>query len=65
VSAAHSRAGFDRARERGADGRYVLIPGAFHGVAVRRPGGRLLALPKADRWAELVEEELRRFAGTG
>jgi dienelactone hydrolase len=65
VSAAHSRAGFDRARERGADGRYVLIPGAFHGVAVRTPGGRLLALPKADRWAELVEEELRRFAGTG
>jgi alpha-beta hydrolase superfamily lysophospholipase len=65
VSAAHSRAGFDRARERGADGRYVLIPGAFHGVAVRMPGGRLLALPKADRWAELVEEELRRFAGTG
>jgi hypothetical protein len=34
-------------------------------VAVRTPGGRLLALPKADRWAELVEEELRRFAGTG
>jgi pimeloyl-ACP methyl ester carboxylesterase len=64
VSAAHSRAGFDRARERGADGRYVLIPGAFHGVAVRAPGGRLLALPKADRWADLVEEELRRFAGT-
>jgi pimeloyl-ACP methyl ester carboxylesterase len=64
VSAAHSRAGFDRARERGADGRYVLIPGAFHGVAVRAPGGRLLALPKANRWAELVEEELRRFAAT-
>jgi pimeloyl-ACP methyl ester carboxylesterase len=65
VSASHSRAGFDRARERGADGRYVLIPGAFHGVAVRLPGGRLLALPKAGRWAELVEEELRRFSGNG
>jgi pimeloyl-ACP methyl ester carboxylesterase len=64
VSAAHSRAGFDRARERGADGRYVLIPGAFHGVALRTPGGRLLALPKADRWANLVEEELRRFGAT-
>jgi dienelactone hydrolase len=65
VSPSHSRAGFDRARERGADGRYVIIPGAFHGVAVRTPGGRLLALPEADRWAELVEGELRRFAGTG
>ena len=64
VFAAHSRAGFERALERGAKGRYVLIPGAFHGVAVRAPGGRLVALPKADRWAELVEQELRRFAGT-
>jgi alpha-beta hydrolase superfamily lysophospholipase len=64
VSKAHSRAGFDRALERGAEGRYVLIPGAFHGVAVRAPWRRLVALPKAERWAELVEEELRRFAGT-
>jgi dienelactone hydrolase len=64
VSASHSRAGFDRARERGAEGRYVLIPGAFHGVALRTPTGRLVALPKANRWVELVEQELRRFAGT-
>ena len=28
VSASHSKKGFDRARERGADGRYVVIPGA-------------------------------------
>jgi dienelactone hydrolase len=61
VSASHSRRGFDRARERGAEGRYVLIPGALHGVAVRAPWGGLLALPRAARWAELVEEELRRF----
>jgi dienelactone hydrolase len=61
VSASSSRKGFDRARERGAEGRYVLIPGAFHGVALRAPSGRLVALPKANRWAELVEEELRRF----
>lgn len=61
VSASSSRKGFDRARERGAEGRYVLIPGAFHGVAVRTPSGRLVALPRANRWAELVEEELRRF----
>jgi len=63
VSAAHSRKGFDRARERGAEGRYVLVPGALHGVALRSPWGKLLPLPKARRWADLVEEELRRFAG--
>jgi pimeloyl-ACP methyl ester carboxylesterase len=64
VSASHSRKGFDRARERGADGRYVLIPGAVHGVALRSPWGKLVTLPKADRWAELVEEELRRFVSS-
>jgi len=63
VSAEHSRKGFDRARERGAEGRYVLIPGALHGVALRTPWGGLVALPKAERWAALVEEELRRFLG--
>ena len=59
VSASHSRKGYDRARERGAEGRYVLIPGALHGIALRLAWGKLVALPKADRWAELVEEELR------
>lgn len=63
VSASHSKKGFDRARERGAEGRYVVIPGALHGVALRAPWGGLVALPKAERWAELVEEELRRFLG--
>jgi len=62
VSASHSRKGFDRARERGAEGRYVLIPGALHGVALRSPWGRLITLPKADRWADVVEEELLRFS---
>jgi dienelactone hydrolase len=62
VSPAHSRKGFDRARERGAEGRYVLVPGGVHGVALRTPWGKLVALPKARRWAALVEEELRRFA---
>jgi acetyl esterase/lipase len=61
VSARHSRRGFERARERGAEGRYVLIPGALHGMALRRPSGSLLTLPRAERWAELVEEELRLF----
>jgi pimeloyl-ACP methyl ester carboxylesterase len=61
VSASHSRQGFDRARERGAEGRYVVIPWALHGIAVRAPWGTPVALPKAERWAELVETELRRF----
>ena len=64
VSASHSKKGYDRARERGAEGRYVLIPGALHGIALRTPWGRLVTLPKADRWAELVEEELRKFVSS-
>jgi acetyl esterase/lipase len=64
VSAAHSRKGFDRARERGAEGRYVVVPGALHGIALRSPWGKLVPLPKARRWAELVEDELRRFAAS-
>ena len=62
VSAGHSRRGFERAHARGADGRYVLIRGGVHGIAIRSPWGGLVALPRAERWAELVEEELRRFA---
>ncbi|HSG13057.1 MAG TPA: hypothetical protein VLA22_04235 [Gaiellaceae bacterium] len=61
VSARHSRKGFERAREGGAEGRYVLIRGGLHGMALRRPSGGLLTLPRAERWAELVEEELRFF----
>ena len=41
-----------------------LVPGALHGIALRSPWGKLVTLPKARRWAELVEEELRRFAAT-
>jgi pimeloyl-ACP methyl ester carboxylesterase len=62
VSARDSRKGFDRALELGAHGRYVLIQGAVHGIALRGPWGPLLPLPRSERWAQLVEEELRRFA---
>jgi len=65
VSAGHSRRGFERARARGADGRYVLISGGVHGMALRAPWGGLVALPRADRWADLVEEELTRFLEVG
>ena len=64
VSPSHSRKGFDRARERGADGSYTIVPGGVHGIALRSPWGKLVTLPKARRWAELVEAELRRFVST-
>lgn len=65
VSPRHSRKGFERARARGADGRYVVVPGGVHGLALRAPWGGLVTLPRAERWAELVEDELRRFADAG
>lgn len=62
VSPTLSRRGLERARAAGADCTYVLLPGAVHGVALRAPWGDLLPLPRARRWAALVEHELRRFA---
>lgn len=59
VSPTSSRRGFERARAAGATGRYVLIPGAVHGIALRSPSGGLVALPRSGRWAALVEAELR------
>lgn len=63
VPAKVSRRGFERARALGITGHYTLIPGAVHGVALRSPFGGLVTLPKAERWAELLEQELRRLAG--
>jgi hypothetical protein len=57
-----SRRGFERARAVGAEGTYTVIPGAVHGLALRAPWGGLVRLPRAGRWAELVEQELRLFA---
>jgi pimeloyl-ACP methyl ester carboxylesterase len=62
VSPALSRRGFERARAAGAAGSYTIIPGAVHGLALRSPWGSVVALPRAGRWAELVEQELRLFA---
>ena len=63
VSPSLSRRGFDRARALGVDGEYTLIAGALHGVALRTGSGRLVPLPRARRWAELVASELARFVG--
>jgi len=61
VSPSSSRRGFERAVAAGADGTYTTIPGAVHGIAVRTPTGRVVPLPRARRWAELVGSELARF----
>ena len=51
----------DREIAAGAEGTYATIPGAVHGTALRTPSGRVLPLPRARRWAELVGAELERF----
>jgi dienelactone hydrolase len=64
VSPRSSRRGFERILARGVDAEYTLIPGGFHGLAVRARSGRLVPLPRAGRWTELVGAELRRFRDT-
>lgn len=56
-----SKRAFERARALGADGEYTLIRGGLHGVALRAPSGRLVALPRASLWGSLVAEELTAF----
>ena len=64
VSPTVSRRGYERARRMGVEGSYAVIPGAVHGVALRAPSGRLVTLPRAARWAELVAEHISRFCGS-
>lgn len=58
----HSRAGVARLRAAGADATHTVIPGAVHGIAIR-PFGRIVRLPHARDWVELVGDELNWFAG--
>lgn len=60
VSPTNSRRGFERARARGVDGSYTLIPGALHGIALRAHWGQPIPLPRAGRWADLVAAEIER-----
>ena len=59
----HSRRGAERLRAAGAEVTYRRIPGAVHGVAVRRKG-RLVPLPRAGQWLGDVTAALER-AGLG
>lgn len=54
VSPASSRHGFERARALGVAGRYELIPGALHGIALRAHWGRPVPLPRAGAWERRV-----------
>jgi len=58
VSPASSRHGFERARALGVAGRYELIPGALHGIALRARWGRLVPLPRAAAWERRVAAQL-------
>ena len=62
VSAASSRAGFERAQARGVAGSYTLIRGAVHGIAFRARG-RLVPYPRAHAWERGVAAQLEGFAG--
>ena len=61
VRPALSQDGFSRALEAGAEGSRTVIAGAFHAIALRSPRGRLVPMPRARRWEELVAAELERF----
>jgi pimeloyl-ACP methyl ester carboxylesterase len=61
VNPSISRRGFERARALGVEGTYTVIPGALHGIAVRRRSGKLVTLPRAARWAELAATGVALF----
>jgi pimeloyl-ACP methyl ester carboxylesterase len=61
VSPSVSKRGFERARLLGVEGSYTVIRGAVHGLALRARSGRLIALPRAERWATLATEAVARF----
>jgi dienelactone hydrolase len=58
VSPASSRRGFERAFALGVAGRYELIPGALHGIALRAHWGRPVPLPRAGAWERRVAAQL-------
>lgn len=61
VTAKSSLHAYQRALARGIDASYAVVRGGLHGTAVRAPTGRLLPLPRARRWLQLVAAEIARF----
>ena len=58
VSPASSRRGFERAKALGVAGRYEVIEGALHGIALRAHWGRPVPLPRAKAWERRVAAQL-------
>jgi dienelactone hydrolase len=65
VTAKSSLHAHERAWALGVDTSYMIVRGGLHGAAVRSPGGRLVPLPRARRWLELVAHEVERFRSAG
>lgn len=61
VSPRQSRRGVERMRALGVEADYQLIRGALHALAVPRPGGGFIALPRAGEWQRLTGAALRDF----
>jgi pimeloyl-ACP methyl ester carboxylesterase len=61
VSPASSHRGFERAQALGVPGRYTLIPGALHAIALRA-GSRPVPLPRARSWLSHISSHLEPFA---
>jgi pimeloyl-ACP methyl ester carboxylesterase len=60
-----SRRGYELALELGVDAVRTVIPGGLHPIALRAPWGEPVPMPRAGRWAELVDAELERFCAVG
>lgn len=61
VKPSMSLAAAERARALGVEVEREIVSGGFHAIALRRRGGGMLALPGADRYAEIVGGQLERF----
>jgi dienelactone hydrolase len=62
VNPSNSRSGYERAKARGIDATYTLIPGALHGIAVRAPRGTTVPLPRARAWSRYVASAVETWA---
>jgi pimeloyl-ACP methyl ester carboxylesterase len=56
-----SRSACERARALGVDAERRVVRGGLHAVALRARSGKLVPLPGAGRYGQLVGEELERF----
>jgi dienelactone hydrolase len=56
-----SHAAADRARALGVEVERRVVSRGFHAIALRRRNGGMLALPGAERYAEIVGDQLERF----